>query len=164
MDHYKKGKHGAAAPPRVVQPRKQDAGEYQCDICKRTITSQGNLNIHKMRKHGVAMLRNCNFCREEFKSIEELKEHKKKYYEGDNFKCPEENCSTLIKTTYRVAFMEHLNRHWNRLDFSCEDCGKVFAVKAWLTSHMLTHADPTIKSFVCHICSKSYKNALLEEE
>ena len=107
------------------------------------------------------MARNCPFCRKEFLSIEELKEHKKRYYDGDNFKCPEENCSTSIKVTNRAGFMDHLNRHWERLDYSCEECGKVFTVKAWLTSHLLTHADPTIKPFICHICSKSYKNSLL---
>ena len=160
MTHIKIGKHGARPPP-VVKPREQDTGDFPCEICKRKTTSQSNLDIHKMRKHGVAMLRCCNFCREEFKSIEELKEHKKRYYEGDYFKCPEEKCATLIKATNRVGFMDHLNRHWERLDFSCEDCGKVFAVKAWLTSHMLIHADPTIKPFVCNICSKSYKNKLL---
>ena len=107
------------------------------------------------------MARNCLFCRETFKSIEEVKEHKQRYYAGDNFKCPEENCITLIKLTNRTSFLDHLNRHWNRLDFSCEECGKVFAVKAWLTSHMLKHTDPTIKPFICHVCSKSYKNKLL---
>jgi len=146
----------------ISRQRIWDTGNFPCDICKKPTASQGNLNLHKQRKHGVIKARNCHFCRKGFQSTEELKEHKKRYYDGDNLKCPEVNCSTSFKITNKAAFMDHLNRHWGRMDYSCEECGKVFTVKAWLKSHLLTHLDPTFKPFTCHTCSKSYKtNQLL---
>ena len=142
----------------IIKHRRSNTGKFPCDICGKPTANAGNLKLHKQRKHGVTIPRRCHFCREVFDSTEELKNHKKRYYQGDFFKCPELNCPTKIKLTNNAAFIDHLNRHWDRMDYSCEHCGKVFTVKAWLKSHMLSHADPTVKSYACHLCPKSYKH------
>lgn len=138
--------------------RQRGVGDFPCEICQIPFAQLGNLRLHKARKHGIAQTYRCPFCRLEFKTIGERREHQKRYTDGNLYTCPEENCNTTFRTTNRVGFKDHLNRHWGRFDYSCEHCGKQYTVKEWFTVHMESHADPNIKPLICHICSKAYKN------
>ena len=144
--------------PRTNNSRNQDIGNFLCEVCNTHFTQPGNLRIHKARHHGIAQTYPCHFCLVEFESTAKRKKHQERYYDGKLYACPEQNCSVTFKSTNRVGFKDHLNRHWGRFDYSCEHCGKLYTVKEWFVVHMDSHKDPNEKPIVCHICSKTYKS------
>ena len=152
---HKAKKHGILSKVKL-----REAGNYQCDLCEETFTQSGNLRRHKSRRHGSVITFKCHFCNEEYKSVDERKEHQKRYTDGQLFTCPEENCNSTFKITARKGFQDHLYRHWGRFAYSCEHCGKLFTVKEWFVAHMESHTDPHIKPYACEECSMTYKTKM----
>ena len=68
--------------------------------------------------------------------------------------CSEESCKKKFRQKNVVGFKDHLYRHSNRFDYSCDLCGNKFTVKKWYVVHLESHSEVI---FNCYICSKSCK-------
>ena len=78
----------------------------------------------------------CDQCDSEFTRRASLNRHIRAAHHGERIPCP--HCPE--KFSYRSTLDDHLRaaHSQGRRDFACEVCGQQFAVKAYLSKHMVS--------------------------
>jgi KRAB domain-containing zinc finger protein len=130
-----------------------------CINCNKKF-SKHNLELHQIIKHHILPYKcskvNCNksFIREEY-----LKEHIEMMHKKSKIQKPYK-CNKSKKCVNKgIAFQtqnelnQHLMRHGPK-KYICDQCGKAFAIKAYLSSHMRVHTGE--KNYSCRICGRSF--------
>ena len=80
---------------------------------------------------------NCSFCTLTFKWKNTLKDHISAVHEGKRFACAQ----CLRTFVSRGGLNEHVKHiHQNLPRYKCEHCGKGYANRSQLFSHVATHA------------------------
>ncbi|KAJ0170379.1 hypothetical protein K1T71_014307 [Dendrolimus kikuchii] len=124
-------------------------------------------NVNMLKQHGQIHLSSnfvCRGCNISFKSEEELKLHKEKYYATHKVRIIPEKlkqtsltckvCSKTLKS--KATLITHLLTHTNRTcKLVCEICGKQCLRKYEFDMHMLTHSE--YRPYECKICNSTFK-------
>ncbi|XP_039761241.1 zinc finger protein 431-like isoform X2 [Pararge aegeria] len=140
-------------------------GEYECDICKKRMTTLDKLLGHKKYhelKHPTELAGRsfkqhiCKECGAGYKNPSQLKNHMTKHSDIRDFYCVE--CDKGFKSSY--ALKQHLkiaSPHVNYLELKlqCEHCDKRFGIKRDLERH-LNRVHLKRKPYQCDRCDKAY--------
>ena len=94
----------------------------------------------------------CDECDKICYNINELKKHKEKMHdETMTFACPENGCSTSVKSKHK--FIQHRSSHFK---FECPKCKNRYKTKTNVKRHMLTHDKKIEKKKTCPDCEFKY--------
>lgn len=128
---------------------------HKCDICDATLSTLGNLRVHKKVVHAIDRPFTCEICGKSFKTQKSLEQvHAKVHSEDFPYKCEFLDCSKVFKRAEGLT--DHMRRHNNDRNHFCERCGKGFYTNKDLMLHTRTHTGE--KPHQCHLCD--YKCAL----
>lgn len=128
---------------------------YQCELCKKVLSTALNLQKHNLQQHENAH-HLCDICGKYFKSKDKLRLHSKMHTSIKPYKCG--YCvKSFAKREYLIM---HERIHSGEKPFACEYCGKAFNQRTSLKTHVRGHTGE--RPYVCHICKKGFisKNAL----
>ena len=93
----------------------------------------------------------CNFCKVTLSSFQEMKEHKKRYVDGNEWTCPEKDCKQRFSGSMFRKYLEaHMNAHRGITEYTCEECGKEFTGRIHYALHRKTHQERVRQS--CELC------------
>ena len=112
-----------------------------------------------MRNAAIFLRRNeserkCRFCKATLSSMEEMAEHKKRYAEGNEWRCPEKDCGRRYAGSQDRRCLEaHMNSHRGITEYKCDQCGKEFHGKLSFYHHERTHRVKLRQ--LCKLCPKS---------
>ncbi|XP_022907032.2 zinc finger protein ZFP2-like [Onthophagus taurus] len=117
---------------------------------------QGDGDFKKSQKE-----HKCNYCDKLFKTISDLRVHKKSYHMGNNYIC--QVCGEKFKYSYLLE--RHVFKHEDKKPYECNICKKGCLTAESLKRHERIHDINNIKkTHCCPICSKCfpYSSTLLE--
>jgi uncharacterized C2H2 Zn-finger protein len=108
---------------------------YPCTECGATFKNKKTLTGH-IKTHTSQKAFKCGQCDSEFTRRASLNRHVKAAHEGQTIKCPD--CTLVF--SYRSTLEDHKKAAHNegKREFDCELCGQDFAVKAYLSKHMVS--------------------------
>ena len=93
----------------------------------------------------------CNFCKVTLSSFQEMREHKKRYVDGNEWTCPEKDCKQRFSGSMFRKYLEaHMNAHRGITEYTCEECGKEFTGRIHYALHRKTHQERVRQS--CELC------------
>ncbi|CAH0405815.1 unnamed protein product [Chilo suppressalis] len=129
----------------LVNHMRRHDGErpYVCHCGKRFTQSSG-LSAH-LKTHSDTRYFTCSKCGRQFKHAYTLKRHAV-VHETSKFIC--NICHKGLKS--KQSLQEHIQRHYNVRNYSCEDCGDTFVSSSELIHHKKKHyVDQKLE---CHLC------------
>ncbi|GFO49988.1 Zinc finger protein 226 [Plakobranchus ocellatus] len=141
-----------------------------CQICGKSLSTYPALVAHQ-KLHQTGSKFHCDFCKEIFTNILELKNHREKHDNEERpYKCPQ--CDKGFKT--RTTLRTHKMLHTGEQPYACDVCGKRFIQTSGLNAHKLRHTaqeeniynktnvDETAENnpLCCKICGRLYKTEL----
>lgn len=108
---------------------------HPCTECGATFKNKKTLTGH-IKTHTSQKAFKCGQCDSEFTRRASLNRHVKAAHEGQTIKCPD--CTLVF--SYRSTLEDHKKAAHNegKREFECELCGQDFAVKAYLSKHMVS--------------------------
>lgn len=150
---------------------------YPCDSCDKQFKSKAGLRRHTIIKHTVGYRYSCDQCNSKFKHKEYYSihmkthttapcicdicgkvcpnsvafnqhKHKKHTMKIRRFKC--ETCNRWFMTEKN----RNSHRETHKINYACEQCGKKFKIRDYLTKHLRVHSRG--KAHMCPICDKSF--------
>ena len=117
------------------------AGNFMCEICKKSFSAKYNLDVHKKKKRFL-----CDICEQIFCMKGALMVHRKIEHSKINFKC--DSCGTEFETKF------NLSRHLKTKSVNkCDQCDITLCNPVALTRHV--YDVHTLK--VCAMCGKKYE-------
>ncbi|XP_052833783.1 zinc finger protein 253 [Octopus bimaculoides] len=118
--------------------REKEALSYECDICKKYVSSKRNLTLHK-RIHAGGKQYHCDICGKSFLRKSNLTSHKYAHT-GDK------------PYQFKSKLSTHEFTHTNERPYQCDICGKSFShrIKSELTVHEFTYTNE--RPYQCDIC------------
>lgn len=150
-----------------------------CDKCDYRTKTKNNLKSHYIRRHTDDYKFACEHCGKRFKMEWDLKFHIGTHSNSQHM-C--DICGKFYTSNYslykhrkvahlneykfqcnvcnkRLLTQENLDNHMQQHSrtYECKDCGKVFASKRYLATHITTHTG--VKPYTCHICKKNFRTS-----
>lgn len=95
----------------------------------------------------------CDICHKMFKQSGHLSTHKKLKHSECKYFCEHEGCGRQFAVKW--ALRTHMKIHSNEKAFKCEECDKTFHQKINLTYHISSVHKK--ERFDCENCNKSFK-------
>ncbi|EAT45025.1 AAEL003692-PA [Aedes aegypti] len=142
---------------------------FPCRRCPVEFANAYNLRMHEKSFHRRTntnaqiddmrlRIHKCCICREQFDSLDHVKEHVMQNHplQGENieteneFEC--EICSRCFKT--QKVLVEHQRRPFRKHRFQCSHCGKTFNERQAFSDHEQSHA--SVRPYECPICQKRF--------
>ncbi|XP_074648477.1 uncharacterized protein LOC141903961 [Tubulanus polymorphus] len=129
--------------------------KLQCKICQKLFKSKNYLRQHLRRFHsedqGKTVTFICSYCGDSnFKTANGLAKHQRQHgIKQYVLICPDCGKGFFEQCDLR----DHMNIHTGVMPYTCETCGKSFALRSRLKSHNKCHSRP----HVCEECGKSYQ-------
>lgn len=130
---------------------------HQCDVCEKTLSSKGNMRLHKIKRHGVKTPFVCKICQAVFDYRRDVVHHRNEVHRRKSDGMFE--CQKCGKVAYEFHnFMTHMKIHLkpenisdallverkkfkkksqNSQAFICELCGKTFRRSDSLKTHRM---------------------------
>jgi len=142
--HYHRRAHSGVKP-------------YACAQCPRRFIIRGQLVEHE-RIHTGEKPFACDQCPKRFAQSNQLKQHASIHSDVGTHVCP--TCGEGFARPWRLASHRraaHDEDVGARKRYSCEDCGREYALRQSWVYHRLTHS--TDKPFQCEACSKQFRVA-----
>lgn len=142
--------------------RHNKAPSLVCDHCGTGHYTKSELNKHIQADHCGGYP--CDVCQKSFRSPEYLKRHKiihEPNYDPQKINFTCEECGKGFLNEFR--FKRHLMRHKGSVPvYNCETCGKSITSKSSFQAHIRMHSG--LKPFACLDCGKTFtdKRYLLE--
>uniref|UniRef100_A0A182ID59 Uncharacterized protein n=1 Tax=Anopheles arabiensis TaxID=7173 RepID=A0A182ID59_ANOAR len=104
----------------------------------------------------------CEICFKTFRTRQKLTVHRNTHLRLAPFKCTFEGCAKAFKS--RIGLDEHVARHTNSFEYTCDICSKGFQHRSYLSAHRRAHN--TERNFQCGLCGQSFKakQALLDHK
>ncbi|XP_052901677.1 zinc finger protein 761-like [Anopheles moucheti] len=96
----------------------------------------------------------CEVCFKTFRTRQKLAIHRNTHLRLAPFKCTFEGCTKAFKS--RIGLDEHVARHTNSFEFSCDICQKGFQHRSYLSAHRRAHN--TERNFQCALCEQTFKS------
>lgn len=127
---------------------------FPCSECGATFKNKKTLTGH-IKTHNTEKAFKCGQCDSEFTRKASLNRHIRAAHAGHVLSCP--LCPAVF--SYRNTLEDHKKAAHNegRREYGCDLCGVQFAVKAYLSKHMITCKNRAVgKSFPCSLCAKSF--------
>ena len=117
---------------------------HPCPVCDATFKNKKTLTGH-IKTHTSQKAFKCGQCESEFTRRASLNRHVKAAHEGQTIKCPD--CTLVF--SYRSTLEDHKKAAHNegKREFECDVCGQDFAVKAYLSKHMVSKIYAQLMSF-----------------
>ncbi|XP_064115892.1 uncharacterized protein LOC135221869 [Macrobrachium nipponense] len=148
----------SAAVSRKESAGKNDAKQWECDVCKKSFTTKYFLKKHKrlhtgetpyacaecgktftfqqsyhkhILYHSDDKPHQCSYCGRAFKEMSTLHNHVRIHTGEKPFVC--ENCGKAFRQ--RVSYLVHQRIHTGVMPYTCDACGRSFRYKVSLRSH-----------------------------
>lgn len=166
-------------------------GNFPCDMCDATFTTEVALKAHKRRPvhNPDAKKHKCDYPECDYVAIQPnlLAIHKQRHSDARPFVCVVDTCDKAFKT--RDDLYHHADSHKETADNSCElcdsafttvrllamhtrnvhgahrfacpDCDKKFRVKVARDQHLLTHGDA--RTYACTTCGLTFRQKQVME-
>ncbi|XP_021926312.1 zinc finger protein 2 homolog isoform X2 [Zootermopsis nevadensis] len=144
--HQNKSSVGESNCKGKVRPKSRP---HQCDVCGKTLSSKGNMRLHKIKRHGLKTPFVCKICQAVFDYRRDVVRHR-----------------------------NEMHRRKSDGMFECQKCGKVAYEFHNFMTHMKIHSKPenasvavsaeqkkykkkmeTPQAFICELCGKSFKRS-----
>ncbi|XP_076660554.1 uncharacterized protein LOC143363861 isoform X10 [Halictus rubicundus] len=130
--------------------RHTDDYKFACEHCGKRFKMEWDLKFH-IGTHGTSQ-HMCDVCGKFYTSNYSLYKHRKVAHLNEyKFHCTV--CNKRLLTQENLD--NHMKQH-NRT-YECKECGKVFASKRYLATHVTTHTG--VKPYTCHICKKNFRTS-----
>ncbi|XP_058066348.1 transcription factor grauzone-like [Anopheles bellator] len=134
-------------------------GERQmliCDVCGKQMCTKLAMKRHIMLHAGIGTSEKvqCGYCAKSVQGKHNLKQHIRYMHleEGQVFRC--DICDH--KSPNSKALQYHKRRVHVEKNFACEQCGKRFKQKIYLTEHLASHTARRLYS--CDICEATFNS------
>ncbi|KAG7213198.1 hypothetical protein KM043_002512 [Ampulex compressa] len=130
--------------------RHTDDYKFACEHCGKRFKMEWDLKFH-IGTHGSSQ-HMCDICGKFYTSNYSLYKHRKVAHLNDyKFQC------TVCNK--RLLTQENLDNHMQQhsMTYECKECGKVFASKRYLATHVTTHTG--IKPYTCNVCKKNFRTS-----
>jgi KRAB domain-containing zinc finger protein len=140
---------------------------FSCCGCDKKFSDKETTEIHQVVRHKIFFFK-CtkNDCTKTFLREEYLKKHIQVYHNSKiekqhkiekPYKCIKKQSCIDNKTAFKTEadLNHHLKRHGPKV-YICQHCGKGFAIKSYLTSHMRSHTGE--KPYKCSQCDRSFSS------
>lgn len=134
---------------------------FDCDVCGKVFTTEierlNHTDEHKESDTELTKMFQCNYCLDQFPSLDEIKEHTI-FRHLNYFECPLPNCK-IVNSAFRLWYYHFQKSHpgFLKIDtsFPCEYCKMEFDSYYNLERHKKSE-DCTGKKFECNHCSKKF--------
>ncbi len=115
---------------------------FPCPDCGATFKNKKTLTGH-MKTHNAEKAFKCGQCNSEFTRKASLNRHVRAAHAGQVITCP--HCPAVF--SYRSTLEDHKKAAHNegRREYGCDLCGVQFAVKAYLSKHMVRTSNLMIR-------------------
>ncbi|XP_055378722.1 zinc finger protein 54-like [Condylostylus longicornis] len=173
---HEKDVHGKKKYARPQTRKRNEFGEYVCDICGNVYKKGTSLSRHRaLCREGIVVvpkrkkrdrMRNekgmyqCAFhsCGLEFSKVEDVVAHERETHKGGKKKKIGRMCEVCGKwLTSACSFKSHMLRHSGERNYKCDQCSGAFFDKYALSLHKKVHID--VREYICEYCNRKFKRA-----
>jgi KRAB domain-containing zinc finger protein len=131
---------------------------HSCSTCGKHFLTTSALKIH-MAVHIENKPFQCERCDKRFTIKYYLKDHMNSVHNtGEKqYKCSFHGCERDFAT--RDYLNRHFKRHFQRINFPCDQCGEIFLNETKRKYHMVGDhgvVDESVSVFNCEVCGKSF--------
>ncbi|XP_069704344.1 zinc finger protein 594-like isoform X2 [Periplaneta americana] len=129
-----------------IHEKKTVSGNVICNVCKKTLKNEENLQRHMMAVHKMSETYYCDKCNRRFKRASKLKKHvayhEKLTEDDDSLHC------NLCNAQFKMKFylLKHIKDHEDcpeKINCTCNICFKHIMGMTQFQKHMLQHQIPT---------------------
>ena len=136
--------------PLVDEPKPSKSKKFECHICKKILSSRGNLNKHLVI-HDDTKKYNCDHCDAKFNQARDLNTHKMQKHTGER----PHVCKLCGKGFVHKHYLtEHMDYHTRERKHQCPTCGKRYQSTSTLAKHVERHKGE--RTHKCPHCPKSF--------
>ncbi|GBP11306.1 Zinc finger protein 595 [Eumeta japonica] len=130
---------------------------YQCDVCKKYLTTRSNLMSH-MNRHFGERVSACDYdgCGKTFKTKGEMQKHRIIHYPKEQKPCPD--CGKRFTRQARLDRHRMVMHRTRWRNTPCAECGIRFYSQSYLDKHMRTVHNEDRDTYMCDYCGMRYNN------
>ncbi|XP_052895432.1 zinc finger protein 845-like [Anopheles moucheti] len=130
---------------------------YMCDLCGKNFTSSLSLDRHIKQHQGIQTIETlqCKHCDKQLRGKYNMLKHIQRMHQevGNVYTCDE--CAHESPNSF--ALKEHKKRVHSGEQFECEQCGKRFKRKVYLTEHIAA-LHTRIPLYMCEFCEATFNS------
>ncbi|KAJ8877736.1 hypothetical protein PR048_022191 [Dryococelus australis] len=127
----------------------REAGNFECDICKRIFKTKTGLR-HHVATHTGEYKFCCDYCGRGFMSRMMMEEHRSKHTKEERYIC--DVCGR--KFSFQSTYWIHRKWHDTPYPYKCNFCGRMFRHSSLLAVHKRKHTGE--RPYKCSQCSLTF--------